>query len=511
MPLAGLQRSKPTLKTRAQPKLAHAAIGHSTTPTTTLHPIVQAKLRIGLQRASTCACRGSCPRCQPAVSGLEIGEPNDPYEREADRVADQVMLEQGLASEPAEPILQPKRATYEGEADEEKPLQTKAESSFPSAQSSHGCPSAPSSVHAALNAPGQPLAAETRAFFEPRFGHDFSVVRVHADSRAAASARAFNALAYTTGQHVVFADGNFSPQTMKGKRLLAHELAHMVQQTSQASTPHLQRAPDDEPKPRRDVAIVGEGWEGAEELGNVLAGGGAVHNVTSLDQAVEVLKAIDYPVGTLYFITHSTARGDLQFGINEKMIDVDRIGGKFKGLIPADNAPERVDFRGCSVGSDPKAMEKIRKAFGAQSVIGGTCWAVIDRTKPIEIPKGTPVTKPADVTTDNRDLFEDLFEGTAENLGEEEKCIVSRTEDDFFAAGGRFVALFFNPEFKGEWVPGKSVCYNEVSPQVVDVKAPATAVDTCELIVVEKPAATEPAPEEVPSAPESQETPATNE
>ena len=73
------------------------------------------------------------------------------------------------------------------------------------------------------------------------------------------------------------------------------------------------------------------------------------------------------------------------------------------------------------------------------------------------------------------------------------------------------MALLFNPEFKEEWGPGESVCYNEVSPQVVDVKAPATAVDTCELIVVAKPAATEPAPEEVPSATESQETPATNE
>ena len=84
---------------------------------------------------------------------------------------------------------------------------------------------------------------------------------------------------------------------------------------------------------------------------------------------------------------------------------------------------------------------------------------------------------------------------------------MSRTEDDFFAAGGRFVALFFNPEFKGEWVPGKSVCYNEVSPQVVDVKAPATAVDTCELIVVKKPAATEPAPEEVRRPPRARKRP----
>ena len=83
------------------------------------------------------------------------------------------------------------------------------------------------------------------------------------------------------------------------------------------------------------------------------------------------------------------------------MIDVDRIGGKFKGLIPADNAPQTVDFRGCSVGSDPKAMEKIRKAFGAQSVIGGTCFAVIAYTTPIEIPEGTPVTKSADLEREN--------------------------------------------------------------------------------------------------------------
>jgi len=65
---------------------------------------------------------------------------------------------------------------------------------------------------------------------EPRFGHDFGKVRVHADDRAAESAQAVNALAYAAGRHVVFATGGYRPECDEGKRLLAHELAHVVQQ-----------------------------------------------------------------------------------------------------------------------------------------------------------------------------------------------------------------------------------------------------------------------------------------
>ena len=74
------------------------------------------------------------------------------------------------------------------------------------------------------------------AYFEPRFGRDFSGVRVHTDSRAAASARRLNARAYTLGQDVVFDAGQFAPETQEGRRLLAHELAHVVQQTREDST-----------------------------------------------------------------------------------------------------------------------------------------------------------------------------------------------------------------------------------------------------------------------------------
>jgi hypothetical protein len=88
----------------------------------------------------------------------------------------------------------------------------------------------PPIVHEALGSPGRPLDAAARADMEPRFGHDFSKVRIHADDRAAQSARAVNALAYTVGRDVVFDAGRFSPGTRAGRQLLAHELTHVMQQ-----------------------------------------------------------------------------------------------------------------------------------------------------------------------------------------------------------------------------------------------------------------------------------------
>jgi hypothetical protein len=81
-----------------------------------------------------------------------------------------------------------------------------------------------------LHSPGRPLDAATRASLEPRFGHDFSRVRIHADAKAAESARAVAAHAYTVGSDVVFGAGRYTPGTESGRRLLAHELAHTIQQ-----------------------------------------------------------------------------------------------------------------------------------------------------------------------------------------------------------------------------------------------------------------------------------------
>lgn len=85
-------------------------------------------------------------------------------------------------------------------------------------------------VHEVLRSPGRPLDSATRTFVESRFGHDFSRVRVHTGARAAESARTVNAQAYTVGRDIVFGAGEYAPVSGPANRLLAHELAHVVQQ-----------------------------------------------------------------------------------------------------------------------------------------------------------------------------------------------------------------------------------------------------------------------------------------
>lgn len=123
---------------------------------------------------------------------------------------------------------------------------------------------APPIVQHVLNSPGQPLDQHTRASFEPRFSRDFSHVRVHADSRAADSATAVNALAYTVGHDVVFGGGQYAPNTVEGRSLLAHELTHVAQNTAaapRASNPIL-------------MGKAGDRFEAeADERARVVAGG----------------------------------------------------------------------------------------------------------------------------------------------------------------------------------------------------------------------------------------------
>lgn len=93
-------------------------------------------------------------------------------------------------------------------------------------------PAASSLVREVIESPGYPLDAATRSRMEPRFGYDFSPVRVHCDDRAVKSAQAVNAKAYTAGSHVVFGEGQYTPASPRGQNLLAHELTHVTQQAS---------------------------------------------------------------------------------------------------------------------------------------------------------------------------------------------------------------------------------------------------------------------------------------
>ena len=178
---------------------------------------------------------------------LAISQPNDPYEQEADRVAEQVMRT------PASPTLVQGKcacggiAGPTGECEEcatkRKTLQRRA-----TQQASES--TAPPIVNQVLSSGnGQPLDTAIRAFMEPRFGQDFGHVRVHTGEKAAKSAQSIQAKAFTTGQDIVFGSGQFAPESAEGKRLLAHELTHVVQQQHM---PTIQRDPTGQPSETDD-------------------------------------------------------------------------------------------------------------------------------------------------------------------------------------------------------------------------------------------------------------------
>ncbi len=161
---------------------------------------------------------------------LKVGALDDPLEREADRVADQVMrMEAATAASP--------RTSRRCEECAEGDQLQKKEDHAPAPALSQ----APASVHETLRAPGEPLDPATRAYFEPRFGRDLGGVRVHTGAQAAESARDVNAHAYTVGRDIAFDSGRFAPGSQEGRRLLAHELAHVAQQGNARSL--LQRGP----------------------------------------------------------------------------------------------------------------------------------------------------------------------------------------------------------------------------------------------------------------------------
>jgi hypothetical protein len=165
---------------------------------------------------------------------LMVNTPGDIYEQEADRISDRVMH----MSEPQLERAGEGHSRYQTKQlrQEHERLRTKPTSSANSGQTE-----APPIVHEVLNSPGQQLDSMTRAFMEPRFGRDFGGVRVHTDGRAAESARAVNARAYTVGRDVVFADRYYAPRTRQGQNLLAHELAHVTQQSRSSESNLIQR------------------------------------------------------------------------------------------------------------------------------------------------------------------------------------------------------------------------------------------------------------------------------
>lgn len=176
---------------------------------------------------------GNSPAYFPALPcKLPLRQPGDPAEQQAEQTATQIMRM-------PPPVALPPGAPGDG-----LPAASAAPAPLPplarKVDSGNPRNTVPPLVQQVLASPGKPLAASERAFMEPRFGHDFSQIRVHTDERASASARSVNALAYTVGRDIVFKQGQYAPGSGTGRQLLAHELTHTLQ-----PAPQLARQVDD--------------------------------------------------------------------------------------------------------------------------------------------------------------------------------------------------------------------------------------------------------------------------
>jgi hypothetical protein len=179
---------------------------------------VKQMLKGGILQRQCSACGqeiagGECMKCGKTKGRLQrklrIGASNDPLELEADRVANQVMA---ASARPAVSSTPPRIQRFMGQTVGQVDLE------------------APASVDRVLSSPGSPLEPALKQDMEQRFGQDFSQVRVHTDAAAGRSAREVNADAYTVAHNIVFREGHFVPETYRGRRLVAHELTHVVQQ-----------------------------------------------------------------------------------------------------------------------------------------------------------------------------------------------------------------------------------------------------------------------------------------
>jgi len=196
---------------------------------------------------------GPAPLPWPIQAKLEIGSVDDPLEREADSVATQIMRMPGWKAS-GTPITQAvtgvqRKCSCGGTCDACKGKNVEEENGrvqrMPAVASrsvqTSSASNPPPIVHEVLRSAGQPLDSGTRSFFEPRFGHDFSRIRVHTDAKAGESAKSINARAYTVGHQIVFGSKWYAPATDEGAKLLAHELTHVVQQSGGANKAMLQR------------------------------------------------------------------------------------------------------------------------------------------------------------------------------------------------------------------------------------------------------------------------------
>lgn len=338
----------------------------------------------------TCACggrsgpTGACAACRrnrghALQASLVVGAPGDRHEREADHVADQV-----ANGRPAPRVSE--RETGAPAAALQRDAGT-GDGGTAGTSASGGA--TPPTVAETLAVPGRPLDARARSRMEASFGHDFGRVRVHTDARAAASARAVQARAYTVGHDVVFGSGEYVPGTARGQRLLAHELTHVVQQRGrQPGAPRLVQRElayaSAYPRPyTSDEAEIRNAEKGdwspsSEDFkdGTASSGGGtAIGTMAGLLAHLE--GRAPGSIDVLGLVGHANQR---YFGLSGT-VEGKRVAFTEKGLISAqslaDNAQTIADKQlagrfkngakiilyGCNAGAGKALMDAISEAF----------------------------------------------------------------------------------------------------------------------------------------------------
>jgi len=207
---------------------------------------------------------------------LTVNQPDDVYEQEADAMADSVMRKDILSDssvflKPApmhvvqqkcsaceakeEPHLEEDEAKEETAPEPKQPIadlpiqrkcahcEEEEQNKISRKESGDNSPVVTANVEQTIQSPGQKLDDGTRSFMEGRFGYNFGDVQIHNDSQAHQSSKDINALAYTHQNHIAFGAGQYQPETDTGKRLLAHELTHVVQQSGGVDRKLIQREP----------------------------------------------------------------------------------------------------------------------------------------------------------------------------------------------------------------------------------------------------------------------------
>ena len=415
---------------------------------------------------------GNQSRLRALQAKLRVGAVDDPLEREADSVADSVMRMPDTA------VLHRKCAACEEEG-----------AAVQRTASSPGVAvglEAPDMVQDVVRQPGSTLDATTGRFMSARMGHDFSAVRIHTDSRADTSARAVDAHAYTVGDNIVFAAGQYQPGTDRGRRLIAHELAHVVQQSASGSVVRRQ------PPTKSDVAIVL-----TEDQGDMVAAGAyarTVIRVFSADDAAAKLKALGHPVGTLFVVSHSSQSGSVRFSDNigaVSWVKLSDLGTKLKGSATIDT----LDFQGCNLGGAPGQLESARAGVGAQTASGVNCWTFTQTLSPLTL-GGTPITKRSQIAAGQQAAFDtallqNIATMQADNNVPVQNCLVGLGPSEkpgprtlaklwqiYDNNNGNMVASWASPEYNHDW-QDKSICTKDLTATTtpcsrVTATAPAT-------------------------------------